>query len=147
MPNATSGRNAPGARGQRVSREPPRPRHPVGLWTADLQRKGSGRWDAGRVAAALGVPLAILAAALGEKHSTVARYPAGARLQLPLTAFVNVVGVLRDTFEGDQAKVLAWLRQAQPALGGLTPLDAMLRRGQAPAVEQWLTRVWLGEPE
>lgn len=69
------------------------------------------------------------------------RPPDSDRLQPKLSAFGNVLGMLRQTFDSDQARVLAWLRHPQPALGGTAPLEAMLRPRTAPAVEQWLTRM------
>lgn len=116
------------------------------LPVAGLRGAATGRWNAKRIAEALGVPLPALARATGETYRTVARHPESARLQNTLAAIANVVGVLCATFAGDTAAVRAWLREPQPALGDLTPLEAMLQPGRAPAVEQWLTRLWLGEP-
>ena len=117
-----------------------------GLPVADLRNADTGRWDARRVAVALGEPLTALAEALGEKYPTVARTSDSERLQAKLAPFANVVAILRQTYDDDQSKVLAWLRHPQEALKG-TPLDALMRPQTAPAVEQWLTRLWLGEPE
>jgi hypothetical protein len=87
-----------------------------------------------------------LAAALQEKYSTVDRAPDGERLQRKLAPYVNVIGMLRQTYNDDHSQVQAWLRKPQAALEG-TPLEALMRPRTAPAVEQWLVRIWLGEPE
>lgn len=117
-----------------------------GLPVADLRNDASGRWDARSVAVALGEPLAVLAVALGEECSAVVQTPDSERLQARLAPFAMIVAMLRQTY-GDPSRVEAWLRHPQPALNGQTPLEALLRPGTAPAVEQWLSRVWLGEPE
>ena len=57
--------------------EPPTPAlsEAFGLQAADLRNARTGRWDAERIAEAIGIPLTDLAAALEEHDSRVARTP------------------------------------------------------------------------
>lgn len=111
-----------------------------------LRDPESGRWDAKRIAEALGVKLTELTAALDVNYSTVARTPDSEALQERLAPFANVVAMARQVFAQDETRLRKWLRQPQSALGDLTPVKALLRPGAANAVEQWVAGAWLGEP-
>lgn len=116
------------------------------LQDEDLRDPESGRWDAKRIAEALGVKLTELAEALVVNYSTVARTPDSDALQEKLAPFANVIAMTRQAYEQDDARLRMWLRQPQAALGDVTPLTALLRPGAAGALEQWVAGAWLGEP-
>lgn len=122
------------------------------LPTARLRDDLSGRWHALRIAEALGVPPAELAAMIradGAEHEALAAIhhaPDGVDLQERLAPVANILAMVSDYHGGDDAIVRAWLGLPQPRLGGRTPLDA-LREGHAVAMEQWIAGVWLGEGE
>lgn len=112
----------------------------------DLRDPDSGRWDAKRIAEALGINLTELAEALAVNYSTIARTPDSGALQERLAPFVNVIAMTRQVYAQDDTRLRKWLRQPQSSLGDVAPLSAMLRPGAAPAVEQWVAGAWLGEP-
>ncbi|HEY0972538.1 MAG TPA: antitoxin Xre/MbcA/ParS toxin-binding domain-containing protein [Gemmatimonadales bacterium] len=128
----------------------------------DLRDGQTGRWDAKRIAPVLGVDLTDLVRAIEANYSTVARTPASEALQPKLAPFANVITMIRQAYASDgddtggqaaerartrtDERLRMWLRRTQPALGDRSPLDALLEPGLAPAVEQWVTRIWLGEP-
>ncbi|MGQ0648976.1 MAG: antitoxin Xre/MbcA/ParS toxin-binding domain-containing protein [Gemmatimonadaceae bacterium] len=116
------------------------------LHDADLRDPDTGRWDAKRIADALGVRLTELTDAIAANYSTVARTPASDALQARLSPFANVIAMVRQVYTEDDARMKMWLRQSQSALRDRTPLDALLTRGKAPAVQQWVASAWLGEP-
>ncbi len=116
------------------------------LQDEDLRDPESGRWDAKRIAEALGVKLTELTEALAVNYSTVARTPDSEALQEKLAPFANVVAMARQVYAQDDTRMRKWLRQPQPALGDVTPVKALMRPGAATAVEQWVAGAWLGEP-
>jgi CheY-like chemotaxis protein len=116
------------------------------LPTADL-RSERGRLDAQRIADTLGVPLAELATALGVAYRTVHKTPDSEALQPRLAPFANVLAMLSDVFVGDRRRIRGWLREARSEFDGRAPLDALLTPGKAPAIEQFVARAWMGEPE
>lgn len=127
----------------------------LSLDDAHLRRGGIGEWDMNRIAAALGIPAGMLAAAVGvDAPDGGARHddaqpgasPSRAAVHERLTLFVNVLLVLHDVFAGDQRQIAGWLRLPHDALAGDTPLEVLLRPGMASAVEQWVIRAWLGDP-
>lgn len=113
----------------------------------DRLRAESGRLDAGLIAAALGVPLARLAHAIGVPYTTVHKTPDSTRLQTGLAPFANVLAMLDEIYDGDDRRVRAWLQSERPELAGRTPQAALLEPGGAAGVEQYVTGAWLGEPE
>lgn len=110
-------------------------------------RSGSGRIHAGHVADALGVPLVRVAEAIQVLYQTVHKTPDSGALQESLAPIANTLAMLDQVFEGDDTRLRAWLRSEQPALGGRTPLDALLMPGGAAGVEQFVTGAWLGESD
>lgn len=122
------------------------------LATASLRDNLSGRWDARRIAEAMGVPLEELAAMIGvdgaehEERLAIHESPDGLVLQERLAPVANILAMVSDYHGGDDAIVRAWLRLPQPRMGGRTPLES-LREGHAVTVEEWIAGVWLGEGE
>lgn len=112
---------------------------------APLRDAESGRWSAKRIAESLGVTLRALAGAVEVNYSTVAKTPDSVALQDKLAPFANVLAMVRDVYGGDGERLRKWLNSPQPSLKDATPLDAMMRPNAAPAVEQWVTGIWMGE--
>ncbi len=143
----TGGGDAPIGRAAAVaSAAPAHVTDAFALQDEDLRDPDSGRWDAKRIAEALGVKLTELTEALAVNYSTVARTPDSDALQEKLAPFANVIAMTRQVYEQDDTRLRKWLRQPQAALGDVTPLAALLRPGAADAVEQWVAGAWLGEP-
>lgn len=117
------------------------------LPVARLQDAESGRWHAGRIADALGVPLAEFATMVGVRVRTLHETPDGAELQDSLASFANIVAMVDDYMGADADLVRTWLRRPQARLGHRSPLAALDTPGRAPIVEQWIAGVWLGEGE
>ena len=111
----------------------------------DLRAPDSGRWDAKRIADALAITLKDLTDAVEVNYSTAARTPDSEALQEKLAPFANVIAMTRQIYEQDDARLRKWLQHPQSALGNSTPLKALLKPGQAAAVEQWVAGAWLGE--
>jgi CheY-like chemotaxis protein len=105
---------------------------------ADLRDDASGRWDATKIADALGVSLREFAGMLEANYTTVHKTPNSVALQERMAPFANILAMTRGVLAGDMTRVRKWLNQPQPRLGGLSPLGAMRTPGQAPAVEQWI---------
>ncbi len=78
-------------------------------------------------------------------YSTVARTPDSDALQEKLAPFANVIAMTRRVYDQDDARLRKWLQHPQSAFGNTTPLKALLKPGQAPAVEQWVAGAWMGE--
>jgi hypothetical protein len=116
------------------------------LPAAHLRDSASGRWDAKKIAAALGIELKPLAEAIHRKYGTAHKTPHALSLQDALAPLGNVLAMLAQIYGGDQQAIRAWLRGKQRQLGGQEPLAALLEPGRAPLVEQWVAGLWLGEP-
>jgi hypothetical protein len=82
----------------------------------------TGRVDAGRVAAYLGVPLAFMAKALGRNYSTVAKTPAAESLQESLYDFKRVIEVLHYVYN-DPTSVRIWMNSPHPDLSLKSPRE------------------------
>lgn len=117
------------------------------LTVTRLQDAESGRWHAGRIADALGAPLADFASMLGVHGRMIDETPDGAELQAPLASFANIVAMIQDYMGDDADRMRAWLRRPQSRLGHRTPLAALETPGHAVLVEQWIAGLWLGEGE
>ncbi|WP_337172685.1 hypothetical protein [Gemmatimonas aurantiaca] len=113
----------------------------------DLRDDISGRWDASKIARALGRPLTEIARALGVNYSTVHKTPDSPALQERLAPFANVFAMVRDIYGKDDTRARKWLLLPQAKLGNTSALAAMCVPGQATAVEQWVAGLWLGEGE
>ena len=108
------------------------------LPVAWLQDAESGRGHAGRIADALGVPLADFASIVGMHGRVIDETPGAAELQAPLSAFANIVAMVQDYMGDDADRMRTWLSQPQSRLGHRTPLAALCTPGLAVLVEQWL---------
>lgn len=120
----------------------------------DLPSRGlrdptSHRWDARRIAEALGISLGTLAPLIGDAVdlATVESAPDAVGLQEGLVPFGNVLAMAHDYFAGDAGKMLVWLETPRARLGGLSPRDALQVPGKARIVEEWVAGGWLGEGE
>jgi hypothetical protein len=109
-------------------------------------RSDSGRWDARKIAEAMGVALTELAAAIDVGYKTVFRTPDSESLQLKLAPFANVLAMAYQTYQGDEERVRMWLRSQQAQLGGKSALQGLLMPGKAAAVESFVTNAWVGIP-
>jgi hypothetical protein len=91
---------------------------------ANLCDPASGRLDARRMAAALGLTMRDLAAAIGRPYTAVQRTPAAKSLQEPLHAVRDVIEAMlvenRTAFG-----MRRWLNSPRSDLGGASPLDAI----------------------
>ena len=126
----------------------PSPRHVAEVFDlpiADLRDDTTGRWDAARIAAALGIELRVLVHAIGARYGTVHKTPHSEAVQPALAPFGNVLAMVRQVYGGDDRRVRKWLNQPQQALGGLSPLHALRQPGQAMIVEQWVAGLWTGD--
>jgi CheY-like chemotaxis protein len=124
------------------------PRHVVDAFklpTMHLRHAESGRWDAGKIAEALGVSLKAVSQAIDAKYGTVHKTPHAEALQRALAPIGNVLAMLSQIYQNDQSAIAAWLQSPQPQLSGLTPKAALLQPGRAAAVEQWAAALWMGE--
>jgi uncharacterized protein (DUF2384 family) len=110
-------------------------------------RAADGAFDPAKIAEALGVPLSDLLRAAGIVMPAHGRTAGGEELESQLLPYVNVIGMLRDAYQGNQAHVRAWLETPQEDLGGSTPLAVLMTPGKAVAVEQLLSGAWLGIPD
>ena len=116
------------------------------LPTEDL-RAADGALDAGKIAGVLGVPvdelLRAAAAVIPDKG-----WDAAAEVQeSPLESYASVIAMVRDVYGGNQAHVRTWFETPHQDCGGSTPLAVMLTPRGASAVEQWVSRAWLGIPD
>lgn len=112
-------RDAPAViHGQMALARPSRGIEPVN----ELHDPATGRVDATRVAAYLGVPLAFLAKSLGRNYSTVAKTPAAESLQESLRDFKRVIEVLQHVL-GGRTSVRIWMNTPHPDLGHKPPRE------------------------
>lgn len=132
-----------------TERNKDRPRHITDFFdlpTDDL-RAADGALDAGRIAAALGVPTDSLLRAVGVKQFADDRVSDSEDRAFQLESYASVIAMLRDVYDGDQALVTAWLETPHRELEGSTPLDVLMSPGGAASVEQFVSRGWLGIPD
>lgn len=102
----------------------------------ELHDPDSGRVDASRIAAYLGVSLAFVAKALGRNYSTVAKTPAAEALQPSLHDFKRVIEVLQHVL-GERTSVRIWMNTPHPDLGYKSPRD-VAEAGNISAVRRML---------
>lgn len=92
----------------------------------ELIDPASGRVDAARLAAYLGVGLEDVAAMVGRPVESVAVDTSAPRLQERLGLAMFVVGGLLELLGGDREMALIWLNAPHPVLDDDTPLHLML---------------------
>jgi CheY-like chemotaxis protein len=116
------------------------------LFLPDVHDPDTGRLDAQRIAAYLGVNLTRLAEAIGVNYRALHKTPAAESVQERLVPFKHVLAALHDVY-GERAPALAWLHERRPELRGQAPLEVMLRPGEVDAVESLVMNAWLGTPD
>ncbi len=126
-----------------------RPRHLIEDFDLPIDdlRAADGALDAGRIAAALGVPTDSLLRAVSVKQSAADRVSDSEDGASQLESYASVIGMVRDFYGGDQTFVTAWLETPHRDLDGKTPLGVLTSPGGATIVEQWISGPWLGIPD
>lgn len=102
-----------------------------------LRDPKSGRLDAARIAAVLGVPVSPLAAAAGVTQQALSARPDSPKAQSGLQPIARVLGALEELLPGAQRQM--WLNAPLRRLGGETPL-AMILGGRADVLARTLER-------
>ena len=92
----------------------------------ELHDPKTGRLDARRLAEWFGLPLTVLARALGREYATVHRTPAGLALQKGLRVYLRIASAL-DRVVGSAAAARVWLNAPNPDLADETPRTLMER--------------------
>ena len=111
----------------------------------DLFDPESGRLDAQRIAAYIGIPLAYLAAALGKNYRAVHKTPAAPTLQAGLAPVKRALDILAELgFDRDATR--AWFNNPLPQFASETPAH-LLRHGRAPALTALLEDIRAGLPD
>ena len=109
-----------------------------------LHASDTGRIDAQKMAAFMGVALKPLSEGLGLNYTTVHRTPTAIRAQPALREVKHSLDILHEFFGAPEA-IRAWLNTPHPDLGGSTALE-MILSGKAFAVERILNNAWHGVP-
>jgi hypothetical protein len=105
----------------------------------------SGRFDALRLAKALGLSVTEMAEVLGYTPRGLRANPDSKNLQGKLGELVSLVLRLLEEFDGSMEHVRIWLHAPHPALGGVAPYKAM-HRGDFAAVEALVAAMEEGSP-
>jgi hypothetical protein len=117
---------------------------PLPVPLIELHDPASGRIDASKVAAFLGVSLPQVAAAVGASYGAVHKTPAAASLQKGLGPMKRTLALLSRATR-NKRETRAWLNTPHPDLGEKTPLDVILA-GHADAVVTLLENALAGLP-
>lgn len=104
----------------------------------------SGRLDATRVAAALGLAVSALAPAVGVTASALSKRPTARAAQKGLREIEFTWATLRRMLGSDPA-VRAWLNGPHPDLGGQPPIS-LLTEGSATALADYVRSALIGQP-
>jgi uncharacterized protein (DUF2384 family) len=64
-------------------------------------------------------------------------------LEERLEPFAMVIGIVRDVYGGDSARVRTWLRTPRPELDGQTPIHTMCMPTGIQRVIQFVLGAWL----
>jgi Antitoxin Xre/MbcA/ParS C-terminal toxin-binding domain len=110
-------------------------------------RDRHGLLDPRRVAPALGMTTAQLASCLEQSEELLMKAPRPPELEARLEPFAMVVGVVRDSYGGDDKRVRLWLRTGRPELDGRTPLEALCEPGGIQSVVKLVLSAWLGNAD
>lgn len=105
----------------------------------------SGRFDAVRLAKALGLSVPEMAAVLGYTPRGIRANPDSKNLQAKLGELVSLVIRLTEELDGSMENVRIWLHAPHPDLGGVPPYRAM-EQGNFEAVETLITAMEEGTP-
>jgi hypothetical protein len=104
----------------------------------------TGRLDAGRIAAALGVPVSRLAAVAGVTQQALSRRPDSPGAQAGLQPVARVIAALGELLPAGHTQM--WLNTPLRKLGGETPL-AMILGGRADKLARIMERALDGGSE
>lgn len=110
----------------------------------EIHNPSTGRIDAKKVAALLGVPLAETARILGRNLSTVHKTPGAQALQPRLAKLEQILAALHR-LAGSNENLRIWLKAPNPELDGRTPID-LLNDGKMEVVAGLLEDALLGQP-
>jgi hypothetical protein len=113
---------------------------------ADLRAR-SGRLDAARVAAAVGMTVPQLADCLELPEDALRTSSPAPELEAILEPCAMVMGIVRDVFGGDDDRVRAWLRAPRPELEGKAPLETMCVPSGIQRVISFVLGAWLGNAD
>lgn len=116
----------------------------VHIAAPELRDDGSGRFDARRVAARLGVSVNRLAPATGVSQQALSRRPDSPRAQKGLASVARVLAALGELHSTGTAK--KWLNAPNPRMDDTAPLDLILQ-GRADEVSRMLERALEGIPD
>ena len=109
---------------------------------SDLRGR-SGRLDGRKVAAAVALTVDQLADCLELSVEAVTMSPPPPGLEARLEPFAMVIGIVRDVYGGDSARVRTWLRTPRPELDGKTPIDALCEPSGIDRVVHFVLGAWL----
>lgn len=111
----------------------------------DLFDPASGRLDAQRIAAFLGIPLSELATMLGKNYRAVHKTPAAPGLQMGLVPIKRALDILAE-LGCDRDETRAWFHNPLQQFAGQTPLQ-LLQQGHAAALTALLEDIRDGLPD
>lgn len=109
-----------------------------------LRDPGSGRLDARRIAAVLGVPVSRLAGAAGVSQQALSARPDSPKAQTGLQPIARIIAALEEFLPTEHVQM--WVNTPLQRLGGETPL-AMIADGRAEVLARTIERVLDGGPE
>lgn len=104
----------------------------------------TGRLDAARVARVVGLPVSVLARAVGVTASALSKRPTARGAQRGLREIEWAWAALRSMFGSDSAS-RAWLHAPHPDLGNQAPLS-LLTGGSSAALADYLRSALAGQP-
>ncbi|WP_299425711.1 MbcA/ParS/Xre antitoxin family protein [uncultured Meiothermus sp.] len=105
----------------------------------------SGRFDAIRLARALGLSVPEMAGVLGYTPRGIRANPDSKNLQTKLGGLVGLVIRLMEELDGSMENVRIWLHAPHPDLGGVPPYRTM-QQGNFEAVETLIAAMEEGTP-
>lgn len=108
-----------------------------------LRDPESGRFDAKRIAAALGISLARLAPAAGVSQQALSAKPDSPRAQAGLQSVARVLAALDELLPSEQQRM--WLNMPRAQFDGATPL-ALIEQGQAESLARAVQAALEGDP-
>jgi hypothetical protein len=109
--------------------------------TPELRSEESGRFDANKIAARLGVSVNRLAPSTGVSQQALSKRPDSPRAQKALASAARVLAALDELHLVNEARM--WLQTPHPRLGDEPPLELILR-GEADIVARMLERALEG---
>lgn len=108
-----------------------------------LRDAESGRFNAKRIAAALGISLARLAPATGATQQALSTKPDSAKAQAGLASVARVLAALDELLPAEQRRM--WLNTPHARFGGRTPLT-LIEAGDAEALARAVEAALEGDP-